>query len=493
MMINVIIVCNRWMFVLLIFLLQTVNLCSADGDYDVPPATVEVFYPKGFRVSIPADPDIKLFAFHGKLNEEFDGLTSGHWATDITKVRDGRFTFNERMTSLKIGDTLYFWTYVIYKGLGYRQEDGVFKVEGYVNATVPISTPPTILNPTNRFTTPAEQTCQPSLTKVNNVHPCAGTLIFEDDFNFIDETKWTKLREFSGEPDHEFVVYIPNEDVLYTQNGFLHIEPKRLESEYGENAQLGSLDLGFKCTSKEGQMSDYCTRTSGSTIIPPVISSRLTTLNKFSFLYGRVEIRARLPSEDWVFPLLLLEPANNFYGAKNLASGQMRIAFVKGKDGLLSGGVLLGATEPTRSIKMCTNPNPINLNSDFHTFSLEWKLDEITLSIANQIYCRINPQQGFYTNFLSHGNFDNNFASLWQKEGKMAPFDKEFRLTVGIGVGGLNDFVDSDSSHHITPTKPWKNTQVKAMKLFWDAMKTRTDYPGNRSGLEVDYVRVYSL
>lgn len=46
--------------------------------------------------------------------------------------------------------------------------------------------------------------------------------------------------------DYEFVVYIPTPDVLYTENGFLHVKPKRLESEYGENTQLGTLDLGFK-------------------------------------------------------------------------------------------------------------------------------------------------------------------------------------------------------------------------------------------------------
>lgn len=120
-------------------------------------------------------------------------------------------------------------------------------------------------------------------------------------------------------------------------------------------------------------MSDDCARTSGSTIIPPIISSRITTLKTFSFLYGKVEIRAKLPSDDWIFPQLFLEPTNNFYGKRNLASGQMRVAFVKGKDGLLSGGVLLGSTEPTRTIKMCTNPNPIDLSNDFHTFSLEWK------------------------------------------------------------------------------------------------------------------------
>lgn len=127
-----------------------------------------------------------------------------------------------------------------------------------------------------------------------------------------------------------------------------------------------------RCTS-DGEIPDDCIRTSGSTIVPPVISSRITTFKKFSFLYGKVEIRAKLPSEDWIFPQLFLEPTDNFYGKRNLASGQMRVAFTKGKDGLLSGGVLLGSTEPTRTIKMCINPKRINLSEDFHKFSLEWK------------------------------------------------------------------------------------------------------------------------
>lgn len=104
------------------------------------------------------------------------------------------------------------------------------------------------------------------------------------------------------------------------------------------------------------------------------------------------------------------------------------------------------------------------------------------------MYCRIDPQQGFYTNFLLDSNSKNNFASLWMKEGKMAPFDKEFHLTLGIGVGGLNDFMDSRDS-----TKPWKNTQVKAMRYFWDAMKNRSNWPGSMAGLDIDYVKVYSL
>lgn len=110
------------------------------------------------------------------------------------------------------------------------------------------------------------------------------------------------------------------------------------------------------------------------------------------------------------------------------------------------------------------------------------------ISVGTEIYCRIDPQQGFYTNFLTNSNYENNYAALWSKHGKMAPFDKEFHLTFGIGVGGLNDFIDNRDSK-----KPWKNTQVKAMKYFWDVMKSRSDWPGEKSGLEIDYVRVYSL
>ncbi|ALC42895.1 CG12780, partial [Drosophila busckii] len=93
--------------------------------YEVPKANIEVFYPKGFQVSIPHDKGITLFAFHGKLNEEMEGLEAGTWARDIVKVKNGRWTFRDRETRLKQGDVLYYWTYAIYKGLGYREDAGI--------------------------------------------------------------------------------------------------------------------------------------------------------------------------------------------------------------------------------------------------------------------------------------------------------------------------------------------------------------------------------
>ncbi|KAH8421042.1 hypothetical protein KR222_005727 [Zaprionus bogoriensis] len=102
--------------------------------YEAPKAQVRVFSPKGFEVSIPHEEGISLFAFHGKLNEEFDGLEAGRWARDIPNAKRGRWTFRDRQTVLHIGDTLYYWTFVIYNGLGYREDDGAFVVTEYSNS-----------------------------------------------------------------------------------------------------------------------------------------------------------------------------------------------------------------------------------------------------------------------------------------------------------------------------------------------------------------------
>ncbi|XP_064549006.1 gram-negative bacteria-binding protein 3 [Drosophila montana] len=111
-----------------VLILTAVAVCAA---YKVPNAQVRVFYPKGFEVSIPHEEGITLFAFHGKLNEDFDGLEAGSWARDIPNAKKGRWTFRDRETVLNIGDTLYYWTFVVYNGLGYREDDGAYVVTEY--------------------------------------------------------------------------------------------------------------------------------------------------------------------------------------------------------------------------------------------------------------------------------------------------------------------------------------------------------------------------
>lgn len=61
-----------------------------------------------------------------------EGLEAGHWSRDITRPKNNRWVFSDKQARLKIGDKVYFWTFVIKNGLGYRQDDGVWTVEGKI-------------------------------------------------------------------------------------------------------------------------------------------------------------------------------------------------------------------------------------------------------------------------------------------------------------------------------------------------------------------------
>lgn len=51
-------------------------------------------------------------------------------------------------------------------------------------------------------------------------------------------------------------------------------------------------------------------RASGASILPPVMTGRITTRNKFSFKFGKVEIRAKLPAGNWLLPGNILCSSN---------------------------------------------------------------------------------------------------------------------------------------------------------------------------------------
>lgn len=46
----------------------------------------------------------------------------------------------------------------------------------------------------------------------------------------------------------------------------------------------------------------FFARKSDDDIIPPIQSARIHTRNSFSFTYGFVEVRAKMPKGDWIWP-----------------------------------------------------------------------------------------------------------------------------------------------------------------------------------------------
>lgn len=47
---------------------------------------------------------------------------------------------------------------------------------------------------------------------------------------------------------------------------------------------------------------------------PPIQSARIKTNGTFAFRYGRIEVRAIMPTGDWLFPAIWLMPTHNVYG-----------------------------------------------------------------------------------------------------------------------------------------------------------------------------------
>ncbi|XP_061728215.1 beta-1,3-glucan-binding protein 1-like [Cydia pomonella] len=461
------------MFLLYLCVCVSVVVC-----YEVPPAKLEAIYPKGLRVSVPDD-GFSLFAFHGNLNQEMNGLEGGQWSRDITKAVNGRWTFRDREAQLKIGDKIYFWTYVIKNGLGYRQDNGEWTVTEYVDeAGNPVNNEPEYI--------PSGFPCAISTTEVSMPgYVCKGQLLFEDNFNsgIAKGNIWTPEIKFPQEPDFPFNVYLSDRN-LRVQDGRLIIKPILLESKYGDDFVRQSLDLSTRCTGLLG--TSLCEQmASGPQILPPIITAKITTKNKFSFKYGRVEVSAKMPLGDWLYPEIQLEPRDSEYGIWKYASGVLRIACLKGNKQYskqLYGGPIMCDTEPYRSMHLKEKIGFDNWNSAFHNYTILWKPTGISLYVDGEEYGTVEP------NFYQSAK-DNHVtaASSWLKGSVMAPFDKLFYISLGLNVGGIREFPDSDN-------KPWKNLSNKAMLNFWNSRdQWYSTWYDDTSALQVDYVRVYAL
>jgi hypothetical protein len=155
-------------------------------------------------------------------------------------------------------------------------------------------------------------------------------LVFSDEFNALDLKVWcaessnvvnpvvlTSNRNheitMGGGGNGEFEYYANNRSNSYVRDGILYIKPTLTADSIGAaNLQDGfTLDLwGAQyravCT---GNAFYGCERTSGGgRIINPIQSARMRTAESFSFKYGKVEIRAKLPRGDWLWPALWLLP-----------------------------------------------------------------------------------------------------------------------------------------------------------------------------------------
>ena len=333
---------------------------------------------------------------------------------------------------------------------------------------------------------------------------CSGQLIFEDNFDSFDLSKWQHEETLAGGGNWEFQWYVNSRDSSFAKNGNLHIKP-RLTSDYHGEAYLTSAYVVIPanvCTNSEFYGCDR----QGSPDYPinPIRSARIRTIDSFSFKYGTVEVRAKLPAGDWLWPAIWMLPTRNIYGGWP-RSGEIDLVESRGNRKLFSGNKNVGVEQfgstmhfgPRWDINgwqtahYDRNRQP-GYNQDFHTYKMVWTQNKIEFSVDNSVIGTVKAENGFW----NRGNFGSSgLPNPWAGATNMAPFDQEFHLIINLAVGGVNYFADSFRNEGAS--KPWSNTSPNAIRDFWrgknEWLPTWNYNSNDDANLQVDYVRVWAL
>lgn len=135
----------------------------------------------------------------------------------------------------------------------------------------------------------------------NKKETCQGELLFEDNFNVaqLNLSVWTyDIRQRMYHAEEELVAFDNAPQNSYLREGQLHIVPT-----VAKEVDEGTFSLGERCTAIEDrQLECNIARGSFHNIKPPVYSAQLHTRKSFSFKYGKIIVRAKLPKGDWIFP-----------------------------------------------------------------------------------------------------------------------------------------------------------------------------------------------
>lgn len=332
---------------------------------------------------------------------------------------------------------------------------------------------------------------------------CPGDLIFEDQFDTFDVTKWQHEITLTGGGNYEFEYYLNNRTNSFVQDGQLHIKPTYLSTDYGEDfLYSGDLDLGAECTNDDN---NGCHRTGTSTnILNPIESARIRTVESFSFIYGTVVVRARVPSGDWLWPALWFLPTDWEYGNWPV-SGEIDLMESRGNKNYLSpDGLNIGSTQVGSTLHWGTSSetnqyprthyeqnNANGYDEDFHIYKVVWNPEGFLFYVDDELIGTVTPPDG---GFYEFGEFSSSgLENPWSSGSKMAPFDKRFHMIINLAVGGTNYFPDGFTN---PGGKPWSNTSPTAMTDFWQGKSQWEPTWGldtDQSHFIIDYVQIFAV
>ncbi|NIR36470.1 MAG: family 16 glycosylhydrolase, partial [Gammaproteobacteria bacterium] len=147
-------------------------------------------------------------------------------------------------------------------------------------------------------------------------------------------------------------------------------------------------------------------------------SARMRSLGKGDWTFGRMEMRARMPIGQGLWPAFWMLPSDSVYGGW-AASGEIDIVeYIGSQPNRILGTIHYGGPWPCNVYSTTSYFLPSGtFHDDFHVFAVEWELGEIRWYVDGMLYATRNSW------YSTGGPFP-------------APFDVDFHLLLNLAVGG---------------------------------------------------------
>lgn len=211
-------------------------------------------------------------------------------------------------------------------------------------------------------------------------------LVWSDEFDYEglpDDTKWGYDVGGSGWGNGELQYYTEGENV-YVEDGFMTITARK----------------------EDYNALEYT-------------STRLISKNKGDWLYGRIEVSAKLPEGTGTWPAIWMLPTDWKYGGWP-TSGEIDIMEHVGFDmGIIHGTVHTDAYNHMAGTQLGKSVTRDDASEAFHVYAIEWLPDKIQFYVDDSLYFIFKP-----SNLINCPTYEE-----W-------PFDQRFHLLINIAVGG---------------------------------------------------------
>lgn len=240
-------------------------------------------------------------------------------------------------------------------------------------------------------------------------------LLWNDEFDGeeLNKDNWTMEFRLRGATNHELQAYALSEENVYVEDGNLVLRAIKNITETGGAAYT---------------------------------SGKVNTDGKHTFMYGKVEVRAKMPAGKGLWPAIWMLPVDMTLYGNWPTCGEIDIMEFLGHDPSTSYSTIhYGAPHvQDQGYKKLTEND---FTEDFHVFGLDWEPDVMRFYVDGEVV-------------LDAKNWFCSFNGIERLE-EPAPFNQEFYLMLNLAVGG--DW----------PGNPDETTDFENAKF------------------EIDYVRVY--